>query len=149
MARSERSIEKEQYWRLVVGEQRLSGLNIRMFCRQRALSEPSFYAWRKELQKRDAARAVGTVGTVGNGNGLLIPVSVVDENGENSVRIDAAANRRDANVPLEIVAPSGFTLRFDHDTTSETISRLLDVIAHRPITHRPLARRPSEGEASC
>ncbi len=132
MARSERSVEKEQYWRLVVSEQRRSGLNIRMFCRRRAISEPSFYAWRKELRKRDAARA-------GSAGGQLIPVSVVTANGENSTRIDAASNRHDTRGPLEIVAPSGFTLRFDHDTTSETISRLLDVIARRPI----------EGAAPC
>ena len=56
MSRSKRSAEKEKFWRLVVDEQRRCGLNIRMFCQQKAISEPSFYSWRKELQKRDAER---------------------------------------------------------------------------------------------
>ena len=63
MARSKRSAEKEQFWRSMVEEHGQGGLNVRAFCRQKGISEPSFYAWRKELQKRDAEQAVGA----GNG----------------------------------------------------------------------------------
>ena len=129
MARSKRSAEKEKFWRLVVDEQRRCGLNIRMFCQQKAISEPSFYAWRKELQKRDAERVADA-----DRNGRLIPVDVVKAKCEN-----ATPSVHDVNTPLEICTPRGFTLRFAHDTAPETISRLLDVIA----------RCPTGGAASC
>ncbi len=130
MSRSKRSAEKEKFWRLVVDEQRRCGLNIRMFCQQKAISEPSFYSWRKELQKRDAERVADA-----DGNGRLIPVDVVKATSENTT----PSCQDYVNAPLEICTPRGFTLRFDHDTTPETISRLLDVIA----------RCPTAGAASC
>jgi hypothetical protein len=117
MARLKRLASKEEFWRLLVEEQGRCGLSIRAFCRQKAISEPSFYAWRKALQKRDAKR------TADGGNGRLIPVEIVKVTCEN-----ATPNRHGVKKPLEICTPGGFTLRFDHDTMPETISRLLDVI---------------------
>jgi transposase-like protein len=48
-----RSGVKEQFWRRAVAEYRRSGLTVREFCARRTLSEPSFYAWRRELAQRD------------------------------------------------------------------------------------------------
>ena len=48
-----RYLVKEQWWRAVMDRQRASGLSIRGFCRGEKLSEPSFYAWRRELLRRD------------------------------------------------------------------------------------------------
>ena len=50
-----RDARKEQQWRQRIQEWRASGLSVRAFCARRGLAEPSFYAWRKELQRRDAA----------------------------------------------------------------------------------------------
>ena len=44
---------KEQFWRRAVAEHRRSGLTIREFCSRRSMSEPLFYAWRRELARRD------------------------------------------------------------------------------------------------
>ncbi len=118
MARLKRSANKEEFWRLLVAEQRRCGLSVRAFCRREAVSEPSFYAWRKKLHERDAERIAG-----GGGNGRLIPVDVIRPTCE-----DATPNHHDVNVPLEICTPDGFTLRFDRDTLPDTIARLLDVI---------------------
>lgn len=122
MARLKRSVNKEELWRLLVEEQRQCGLSIRAFCRRKAISEPSFYAWRKELQKRDAERTAD-----GGSNGRLIPVEVIRSTCEK-----ATPSSDDVKTPLEICTPGGFTLRFGHDTTLETIARLLDVIAQSP-----------------
>ena len=46
---------KEHFWRTMVRQWRSSGLSVRVFCEQRRLSEPSFYAWRRSLAERDAA----------------------------------------------------------------------------------------------
>jgi len=132
MARLKRSAEKEQFWRSMVEEQGQGSLNVRAFCGQKGISEPSFYSWRKELQKRDAEEAVD----VGNGprtksvaagesSGQLIPVEVVGARCEHA----HATYHQQSKLPLEIGTPGGFTLRFDPHTTPETISRLLEVIS--------------------
>ena len=144
MARSKRSVEKEQFWRLVVEQQRQGGLNIRTFCRQKGISEPSFYAWRRELQNRDADLAADTdlAADADTTDGRLIPVEVVNSTDENN---EQACRRDEKNLLLEICTPGGFTLRFDQQTTPETISRLLAVINRCPIPPEP----PREGASSC
>lgn len=51
-----RDAAKESRWREQVQAQAQSGLSVRAYCRQQQLSEPSFYAWRKELARRDQER---------------------------------------------------------------------------------------------
>lgn len=51
-----RDAAKEAWWREQVRAQSQSGLSVRAYCRQQQVSEPSFYAWRKELAKRDQER---------------------------------------------------------------------------------------------
>lgn len=48
-----RDSKKERFWRGILREHRRSGLNIRDFCRKKGLTEPLFYAWRRELKRRD------------------------------------------------------------------------------------------------
>jgi hypothetical protein len=43
----------EQFWRTKLKTWIRSGLNIRDFCREHRLSEPSFYAWRRAIAARD------------------------------------------------------------------------------------------------
>jgi hypothetical protein len=44
---------KEQQWRRRFRQWRRSGLTGRDFCAAHGLSEPSFYAWRREIARRD------------------------------------------------------------------------------------------------
>ena len=145
MARSKRSAEKEAFWRSMLEQQREGGLNIRAFCRQKGISEPSFHAWRTKLRKRDATRdpdaACGRA-VAGRAAGRLVPVEIVDSKAESS---EAVCRGGEGNLPLEICTPGGFTLRFDHDATPDTISRLLDVINGCPIR----TRQTWEGGSSC
>ena len=53
---NQQSSSKERFWRTMVEQWRGSGLSVRAFCARRSLSEPSFYAWRRTLQERDAAQ---------------------------------------------------------------------------------------------
>lgn len=48
-----RNLERERVWREVLDRQRQSGLSVRGFCRREVVSEASFYAWRRELLRRD------------------------------------------------------------------------------------------------
>jgi hypothetical protein len=49
-----RDSRKEQQWRRWLRQWQKSGLSIRAFCALHGLSQPSFYAWRREIQQRDA-----------------------------------------------------------------------------------------------
>src|SRR5262245_32961246 len=59
--------QKERQWRRWIGEWRASGLSVRAFCAQRGLATPSFYAWRRTLERRAAEKAA------------FVPVQVVVE----------------------------------------------------------------------
>lgn len=48
-----RDLERERAWRGLVDRQRQSGLSVRGFCQRELVSEASFYAWRRELLRRD------------------------------------------------------------------------------------------------
>jgi hypothetical protein len=57
-----RDVEKERYWRRVIGEAARSGISIRRFCQERKLKESQFYWWQSRLragEKRQQARAFG------------------------------------------------------------------------------------------
>jgi len=53
-----RSVDKEEFWRWHVEMQAAEGLSARAYCRQQGLSAASFYAWRRELKRRDDGRAL-------------------------------------------------------------------------------------------
>jgi hypothetical protein len=67
--RQERALELERRWRGLLADHARSDLSIRAFCDRRRLNEANFYAWRRELAKRDAARAKGAAPT-------FVPVQV-------------------------------------------------------------------------
>ena len=51
--RRQRDLAKERQWRRIVRRWNSSGLSVREFCDWQKLPEGSFYAWRRELAKRD------------------------------------------------------------------------------------------------
>jgi hypothetical protein len=48
------STAKERMWRQHVSRHGRSKLTVRDYCAQAGISEPSFYAWRSELARRDS-----------------------------------------------------------------------------------------------
>jgi transposase-like protein len=81
-----RSEGKEQFWRRIVEGHAGSQESVRKWCDRHGVSEPSFYAWRRELAKRDAAHDKGT----------LLPVTITPSL---------------ACVPVEICWPDGVVVR--------------------------------------
>jgi hypothetical protein len=125
-----RDAAKERHWRRVVREWRRSGLSVRDFCDWQTLSEPSFYAWRREIAKRDHEAAAA--------RGRTAPFD------RQQVTKPAAA-RRPAFVPVQVVAdeplaafdperwlevqlPTGAQLRvpagFDRQTLADVLAAL-------------------------
>ena len=48
--------ERTAYWRERVAEQECSGIPVQQFCKERGITEQSFYVWRKRLRKQEPAR---------------------------------------------------------------------------------------------
>ena len=53
LGRRRRDGAKEAQWREVLAKFVSSGLSVRAFCAHQRVSEPSFYAWRRDLALRD------------------------------------------------------------------------------------------------
>lgn len=49
-----RDAAKERFWREVIGVHAGSGLSVKAHCLKHGISEASFFAWRRELARRDA-----------------------------------------------------------------------------------------------
>jgi transposase-like protein len=83
-----RDVKKEARWRGMVRGQSGSGLSVRAYCRQHGVREYSFYWWRAELSRRDAATA----------KSAFLPVTVAAEPAMSSeagrIEIELAGNRR-------------------------------------------------------
>ncbi len=98
--------DKERFWRRRLRQWRSSGLSVRAFCAEYALSEPSFYAWRRTVAQRD-------------GEGVpFVPVQVVPE----AQPLGAAAGG------LELVLGEGRLLRVGPGFDGPTLQRLLAVL---------------------
>jgi hypothetical protein len=50
------SIPKADEWGQRIGAQQQSGVSVKQFCKEQGLTEYSFYAWRKRLQKKEPVR---------------------------------------------------------------------------------------------
>ena len=57
--RKSRDLAKESRWRKHVAEQRRSGETVRQYCQQNALSESSFWFWKRELARRAREKGAG------------------------------------------------------------------------------------------
>lgn len=103
-----RDPRKEQHWRQHIRDWQRSGLSIRDFCARRGLSQPSFYAWRSELQRRDSEQP------------LFVPIrSLADD-----LTVDG--------VPaLEVFLTSGRRIRVAPGFDAATLRQLLVVLEEK------------------
>ncbi len=104
MPNRNRSAEIESFWRLVLEEHAKSGLNAREFCHREALSEPSFYSWRRKIRQRDNEMDACK----------LVPVKVVPD--------DVSSVEKESSV--EIVA-AGVVIRLNDTGSIDAIHRVL------------------------
>ena len=100
-----RDSRKEQHWRRLIQLWKSSGLTVRAFCARHHITQPSFYAWRRELQQRDAT--------------TFVPVQV------------ATDDQPDSSTPIEILLAGGRSVRitpgFDPATLRQVLAVLQDV----------------------
>jgi len=120
-----RDADKERFWQGCVKQWRESGLSVRAFCRREALSEPSFYAWRRELARRGSSAPRSQQSSRAQPRraakrGGFVPLEVV------AARLAAPAAR------IEIILPRGRRLRVRPGFDRATLETVLDVLERRP-----------------
>lgn len=98
---------KEQFWRDHLARWQQSGLSVRAYCHRHHLAVPSFYAWRRTLQRRPAAPAAA------------LPFVALP--------LPARAPGR-----LEVLLPNGRRLRFPPTLDAVRLRQLLAVLEERP-----------------
>lgn len=113
-----RDVAKERFWRRAVAEHRRSGLTIREFCARRGLSEPLFYAWRRELALRDRPR----VRKMPRTNGLSATPRFV------ALKVAAEP----AAAMIEIVTRGGHTLRVPPGVDRQTLADVWALLEGQP-----------------
>jgi hypothetical protein len=99
-----RDKRKERQWRRWLGEWRASGLSVRAFCDRRGLAIPTFYAWRRTLERRVAEAPA------------FVAVQVVAD----AAPVPASA--------LEVVLADGRAVRVAPGFDEATLRRLLAVL---------------------
>jgi hypothetical protein len=103
---------------LIHAEHAASDLSVRAFCKREAISEASFYFWKRELVSRDAIPISQPKSP------QLVPVRVV---GPKPTPVVADPIRSDSAV-IEIGIPGGFTLRAAVATDTERVAAWIAAI---------------------
>ena len=97
------SIPKAEEWAERIAAQQLSGTSVKQFCKDQGLTEYSFYAWRKRLQKKEPVR-----------------FALVDRR--------AARQEPAREAALELVLTTGERLRIGAGVDSATLRTVLDAL---------------------
>lgn len=122
MANRQRNAERERFWRSALKRQAASGLSVRAFCRREGLSEPSLYAWRTTVARRDAeGRPLGSrhrPAKMRQPGTAFVPVVVT------------GSPRCGAEIVLELVG--GRRLRLPETMGVEEVARLVRAIEADP-----------------
>jgi len=95
-------ILKADEWADRIAAQQRSGNSVKQFCKEQGLTECSFYAWRKRLQKREAVR-----------------FALVDRGARQEPATEAA---------LELVMVTGERLRIGAGVDAATLRTVLEVL---------------------
>jgi hypothetical protein len=94
---------KADEWAERIAAQRCSGMSVKQFCKERGLTECSFYAWRKRLQEKGPVRFA-------------------------LVERSARRQERTAEAALELVLATGERLRIAAGVDAATLRLVLDVL---------------------
>jgi hypothetical protein len=113
-----RDVEKERYWRRVIGEAARSGISIRRFCQQRQLRKSQFYWWQRELKKRQEERALGS------GNRRNSPKAA----GQATFALVSEDGGDLGSAGIELVLRDGRRLRIGKGVDEETLRTVVGVL---------------------
>lgn len=117
---------RERFWRRTLRRQERSGLPVGDFCRREGLKDWTFRFWRQEVARRDqelsAASPGEPEGEPTRGAPAFLPVRLVDLEAVTPLTAP----------PIEIVLPTGPTVRVPSGFDPRTLGRVLAVLEGRP-----------------
>jgi hypothetical protein len=102
--RASSAVSTQQKWTDLIRQHEQSGAAVKVFCRDRGVSEPSFYSWRKRLATNQPVR-----------------FALVESSGS------AAKD----HTPIELILASGDRLRITPGTDATTLRTVLNVLRER------------------
>jgi hypothetical protein len=114
-----RDVEKERFWRRTIRQQRQSGRTVRDYCRENALSEPSFYAWRREITRRSRPRATTT------DRRSAKPATLVPAKPPRFVSVQLASETMPSSAAIEVALPSGVMLKLSATMEPAAVAALV------------------------
>jgi hypothetical protein len=116
---------REKFWRRATRQQQHSGLTVRAFCLREGLKDGAFRWWRQALARRDREAAANTPddrdGEPTEATPAFLPVRLVD--------LEAAEPR--SSPPIEVVLPTGPTVRVPSGFDPRTLGQVLAVLEGR------------------
>jgi hypothetical protein len=113
---------KERLWREHVARQAAGGLTVRAYCERHALAEPSFYAWRRELARRDAAADRGGRRSPERPSSRAVPF----------VQLKGPQDFPCPTAVIEIVLTGGTVVRVPRGADEGTLAAVLTTLRARP-----------------
>jgi hypothetical protein len=123
-----RNGEKERFWRQVVEGHAGSGLSVRQYCTDRGVSEPSFFAWRRELAQRDAAANKPARSPPQRSARALSQRPALP----GFAQLQIAPSEPASGLSIEIVLPTGIRIRVPRGACQDTLSNILGALERRP-----------------
>jgi hypothetical protein len=116
---------REKFWRRTIRQQQRSGLTVRAFCLREGLKDGAFRWWRQVLARRDREASVisraDRDGERTEAAPAFLPVRLVD--------LEAASPR--PSPPIEVVLPTGLTIRVPSGFDPRTLGQILAVLEGR------------------
>jgi hypothetical protein len=102
--RASSELSTRQKWTDLIRQHEQSGATVKVFCRDRGVSEPSFYSWRKRLATSQPVRFA---------------------------LVEANASGTNEHAPMELIVSSGERLRIARGVDSATLRTVLGVLRER------------------
>lgn len=125
MSKYERDADKEAFWRLAFSEQRDSGLSVRAFCVREGLTQSSFYAWRRQLARRDAE---GGSERAGSPKFVEVTPPEFPEAPPEPPGVPPVVTSDDVASPLELVLPRGVVVRVPDRFDAKALRRVVEAL---------------------
>jgi hypothetical protein len=104
-------VKAEVRWRGLVIDQRASGKDVHEFCRERGISVPMFYKWRKRLGNGRASCGASPAPDSAKPAAKLLPVRVT--------------SKTLGGWGIEIQFPAGHVLRISHGVDADVVTTVL------------------------
>ena len=136
-----RNVDRRSYWQSVFQKYADSSLSIRQFCQENGISQSTFFAWRKKLNKEPSLANNGRVRTSQGRHGGKSRVKQSPRNEEAS----PAARRDDQptanpglsfvavklpaeSEPVEVVHPLGYVLRIPSRANLDCLAQIFQIL---------------------